>query len=64
MIATDRRHAPACATVLIVSIGLRSSPLQVAIVVASVVIVVEFHVVVPQAFERIVGESHPLDRGG
>lgn len=43
MIATDTIHAPACATTLIVSLGLLSSPIQVVIMVVSVVILVEFH---------------------
>jgi len=42
MIATDAIHAPACATTLIVSLGLLSTPTQVAIIVVSVVLLVEF----------------------
>lgn len=56
MIATDTNHAPACATTLIVSLGLLSSMLQVAIIVASVVVLVETHSVVLALFERLVGE--------
>ena len=58
MIATDTVHAPACATTLIVSLGLLSTPLQVAIIIASVVILVEFHAAVLVVFKRIVSESH------
>lgn len=59
MIATDTVHAPACATTLIVSLGLLSTPLQVGIIVASVVVLVEFHAAVLVGYRRVVGESHP-----
>lgn len=59
MIATNTNHAPACATTLIVSLGLLSTPVQVAIIVASVVVLVEVHSVVLALFERVVGDSHP-----
>lgn len=59
MIATDTIHAPACATTLIVSLGLLSTPLQVGIIVVSVIILVEFHSGVLWMFKRIVGESRP-----
>lgn len=62
MIATDTVHAPACATTLIVSLGLLSSPLQVAIIVVSVIILVEFHTAVLVVFKKVVGDSHPLYR--
>ena len=62
MIATDTIHAPACATTLIVSLGLLSTPLQVAIIVTSVLILVEFHAGVLLAFKRLVGDTHPLYR--
>jgi hypothetical protein len=60
MIATDTIHAPACATTLIVSLGLLSTPIQVGIIVASVTILVAFHAGVVFAFKRVVGGSHPL----
>ena len=60
MIATGAIHPPACATTLIVSLGLLSTPLRVGIIVVSVVILVEFHAAVLLVFRRIVGESHPL----
>ena len=63
MIATDTIHAPACATTLIVALGLLSTPTQVAIIVASIVILVEFHAGVILVFKRIVGDTHPLYRG-
>ena len=63
MIATDTNHAPACATTLIVSLGLLSTPLQVGIIVVSVVVLVEVHSAVLYLFERLVGEAHPVYRG-
>lgn len=60
MIATDTIHAPACATTLIVSLGLLSTPRQVAIIVASVVVLITFHAAVLRIFEQIVGDTHPL----
>lgn len=62
MIVTDTVHPPACATTLIVSLGLLSTPIQVAIIVASVIILVEFHRGVLVVFREIVGDSHPLFR--
>ena len=62
MIATDTNHAPACATTLIVSLGLLSTPLQVAIIVASVVVLVAVHAAVLRLFRRIVGDAHPVYR--
>jgi hypothetical protein len=43
MLATDTAHAPACATTLIVSLGLLSTPTEVAIIVVSVVVLVAVH---------------------
>jgi len=43
MIATDAIHPPACATTLIISLGLLSTPLRVGIIVGSVTILVLFH---------------------
>lgn len=60
MIATDTNHAPACATTLIVSLGLLSTPLQVVIIVVSVVVLVEVHVGILSLFETVVGESYSL----
>lgn len=60
MIATDAIHPPACATTLIVSLGLLSTPLRVGIIVGSVTILVLFHAGVLFIFKRIAGESHPL----
>lgn len=57
MIATDTIHAPACATTLIVSLGLLSTPVQVAIIVISVLILVEFHVAALLVFRRLGGDS-------
>lgn len=55
MIATDTIHAPACATTLIVSLGLLSTPSEVAVIVASVVVLVAFHQAVLATVHRIVG---------
>lgn len=60
MIATDTNHAPACATTLIVSLGLLSTPFQVGSIVVSVIVLVEIHAFVLLLFRRLVGESHPL----
>ena len=43
MLAADAVHPPACATTLIVSLGLLSTPLEVAIIVASVVVLMAVH---------------------
>ncbi|WP_418280972.1 HPP family protein [Halorubrum sp. DTA98] len=59
MIATDTIHPPACATTLIVSLGLLSTPLRVGIIVGSVTILVLFHNSVLLVFKRLVGDSHP-----
>ena len=56
MIATNTNHAPACATTLIVSLGLLSTPLAAATIVASVVILVEVHWFVLYAVDRFVTE--------
>ncbi|MFD1569478.1 HPP family protein [Halorubrum laminariae] len=62
MIATDAVHAPACATTLIVSLGLLSTPVEVAVIVASVTVLVSFHAGVILVFKRIVGDAHPFYR--
>lgn len=59
MIATDTIHAPACATTLIVSLGLLTTPLQVAIIVGSVAILVGFHQTSLWLFKQLVGDTHP-----
>lgn len=63
MIATDTVHAPACATTLIVSLGLLSTPVQVIIIVVSVIVLVEFHAAVLTIFKRLVGNTHPFYQG-
>ena len=60
MIATDTNHAPACATTLIVSLGLLSTPLQVLTIVVSVVVLVEVHAAVIHAFRRVADDPSPL----
>ncbi|WP_436901992.1 HPP family protein [Halovenus halobia] len=59
MIGTDTVHAPACATTLIVSLGLLSTPGQVGVIVASVIILVEFHAAVLAVTRQFVGDGHP-----
>lgn len=59
MIVTDTIHPPACATTLIVSLGLLSTPVRVGIIVGSVSVLVLFHTGVLAAFERVVGDVHP-----
>jgi len=43
MLATDTGHAPACATTLIVSLGILSSPLEGAVIVLAVVVLLVEH---------------------
>ncbi|QFU82230.1 HPP family protein [Natronorubrum aibiense] len=43
MLATDTRHPPACATTLIVSLGLLSTLLEGVLIVAAVVVLVAAH---------------------
>lgn len=62
MILTDTIHPPACATTLIVSLGLLSTPVQVAIIAVSVVVLSSFHAGVLRIFMQIVGKSHPFYR--
>jgi len=57
MIATDWIHAPACATTLIVSLGLLSTPLAVATILVSIVILVEFHAGALLVFNRLAGTA-------
>lgn len=59
MIATDAIHSPACATTLIVSLGLLSTPLYVGTIVVSVAILVGFHRTTLWTFRRAVGDAHP-----
>jgi hypothetical protein len=56
MIAADVKHAPACATTLIVSLGLLSTPMQALTIVASVVVLVEVHWIALSVFDSLVGE--------
>lgn len=59
MIATGATHPPACATTLIVSLGLLSTLPRVGIIVGSVTILVLFHSGVLLVYKRLVGNSHP-----
>jgi len=61
MIATDTVHPPACATTLIVSLGLLSTPLRVGIIVVSVIALVGVHLGARRVLERVTGEDWPLD---
>ena len=67
MIATGTVHPPACATTLIVSLGLLSTPPEVAVIVASVTVLVAVHAGVANAFRRAVVDARPpygRDEGG
>jgi hypothetical protein len=59
LLATDTVHAPACATTLIVSLGLLSTPFEVGLIVLSVVVLVGCHVGTLRAVERVLGEPSP-----
>jgi hypothetical protein len=56
MVATGWVHPPACATTLIVSLGLLSTPTEAAILVASVTVLVAAHVA-GRAVERRGGDA-------
>lgn len=58
MIATDAVHAPACATTLIVSLGLLSTVIQVGTIIVSVSVLVVFHQIILLLFKQLVGSSH------
>jgi len=62
MIATGTNHPPACATTLIVSLGLLPAPHQVGVILAAVLVLVELHGAVLGAFRSLVGASHPIYR--
>ncbi|GAB3698848.1 HPP family protein [Halorubrum pallidum] len=62
MIATGAIHPPACATTLIVSLGLLTTPVEVGVIALSVLVLVAFHELVVRAFKRLVGDAHPLYR--
>ncbi len=62
MIATDTIHAPACATTLIVSLGLLSTPMQMAIIAVSVVVLVEFHALVMLGYKRFARDPARLSQ--
>ena len=53
MIATDAVHPPACATTLIVSLGLLSTPRQVAIIVVAVALLVGVNAAGERVVERV-----------
>lgn len=59
MIVTGTVHAPACASTLIVSLGLLSTPLQVVIIVVSVVVLVGFHRGALRGYEDVIRDRHP-----
>lgn len=46
MLATDTRHPPACATTLIVSLGLLTTPLEGTLIVGAVIVLVAVHALV------------------
>jgi len=64
MIATDTVHPPACATTLIVSLGLLSTPRQVGIIVVAVTILVGGNAAGERIIERVGVDNstpHPCD---
>jgi len=61
MIATDTVHPPACATTLIVSLGLLSTPRRVGIIVVSVVALVAVHLGARRLLAAVTGAEWPLD---
>ena len=61
MIATDTVHPPACATTLIVSLGLLSTPLQVGVIVVAVVVLVGVHAAVLSLSDRFRDRSPASD---
>ncbi|ELY32636.1 hypothetical protein C498_07733 [Haloferax volcanii DS2] len=62
MVELDAVHPPACATTLIVSLGLLSTPQSVATIVASVVILVGAHQVADAMLTEMYGDD-PADMG-
>ncbi|ELZ76098.1 HPP family protein [Haloferax volcanii] len=62
MVELDAVHPPACATTLIVSLGLLSTPQSVATIVASVVILVGAHQVANAMLTEMYGDD-PADMG-
>jgi hypothetical protein len=58
MIGTNTVHPPACATTLIVSLGLLSTPRHVAIILGSVSILVAFHTGIVTLFRYLVVEDN------
>lgn len=61
MIATDTNHPPACATTLIVSLGLLTTINEVVAIIVSVVILVESHQVVIRTFDKIIAYFETVD---
>lgn len=59
MTATNTVHPPACATTLIVSLGILTTPPQIGIIVTSVVVLVGLHANVRPVFDRIVEDVQP-----
>lgn len=66
MIATNTSHPPACATTLIISLGLLPTPSQGGIIIVSVVVLVVMHELVLLFAERTgltpVPEDSPMER--
>lgn len=57
MLATNTVHAPACATTLIVSLGVLSTVVQTLVIVVSIALVVGFHRTVLWGFKRMDGNT-------
>jgi uncharacterized membrane protein YjjP (DUF1212 family) len=56
MIRADAIHAPACATTLIVALGLLSTPREVATVVVGVIVLVGTHRLTVVVLDAIAGD--------
>ena len=64
MIATNTNHPPACATTLIVSLGLLSTLIQVATIIGAIVILVESHRLFLRGFDHLTGSEMLPDVAG
>jgi len=49
MLATDLPHAPACATTLIISLGLLASPVDGVVILAAVILLLDADSLLPRA---------------
>lgn len=64
MVAFGEIHPPACATTLIVSLGLLSTPLAVTIIVISIILICSVHVLSLFSFKRIFDAVYSIQVSG